>query len=90
MVKSKLLQRRGAVVITTAHINSTKFSDSVQAQTLLAACWSFMMVRMVVIIIIIIIISWWLYSPETVALYPKKVKKFFWFVRCQTSMLEMF
>ena len=88
MVKSKLLQRRGAVVITTAQINSTKFSDSVQAQTLLAVCWSFMMVRMVVIIIIII--SWWLYSPETVALYPKKVKKFFWFVRCQTSMLEMF
>ena len=88
MVKSKLLQRRGAVVITTAQINSTKFSDSVQAQTLLAACWSFMMVRMVVIIIIII--SRWLYSPETVALYPKKVKKFFWFVRCQTSMLEMF
>ena len=87
MVKSKLLQRRGAVVITTAQINSTKFSDSVQAQTLLAACWSFMMVRMVVIIIII---SRWLYSPETVALYPKKVKKFFWFVRCQTSMLEMF
>ena len=88
MVKSKLLQRRGAVVITTAQINSTKFSDSVQAQTLLAACWSFMMVRMVVIIIIII--SRWLYSPETVALYPKKVKKFFWFGRCQTSMLEMF
>ena len=84
MVKSKLLQRRDVVVITTAQIHSTKFSDSAQVQTLPAACWSFMMVRMV------IIISRWLYSLEAVVLYPKKVIKFFWFGRCQTSMLEIF